>query len=354
MVGEASPRDHLYLFTSNMRPLYEQDAIDVLAAASGTRYRFRYQSDTRRDYLGTGLRDRWRNNQLAGQPLLVCFSIQQEAGYHPSAFIPVRFGTVVQTRAEGSPHIVDFEIGKYASLALDRDRIGEAILVFSEHLKEQLRETPDVKKSAVLGPLAPGLDSGDEKNPLPWENAVEYLSRTLSFRNHVFIRYSGIREMGAESEIQFEQGAATLIAGRTYELRVTHLQPQETTEVRRYEVVVDGEIVSVVGQSEFLISSRYDTVPILLHAPDREDVRETLLTVRPSAGVQGASIRIRLRVSPNKVRQVGGAIGTAVSLLLIALPGILGESASITARVVLGTSGFLLGGTLLAARLRKT
>lgn len=266
----------------------------------------------------------------------------------------MRFGTVVQTRAEGSPHIVDFEIGKYASLALDRARIGEAISAFSEHLKEQLRETPDVKKSAVLGPLAPGLESGDEKNPLPWENAVESLANSLLPEPRV-IRYSGIREMGSESEIQFEQGAATLIAGRTCELRVTHFQPQETAEVGRYEVVVDGEIVSVVAQSECLISSRYDTVPILLHAPDRDDVRETLLTVRPSAGVQGASIRIPLRVSPNRVRQVGGAIGGAVSLLLIALPGIVGESsASITVRVVLGASGFLLGGALLVARHRKT
>jgi hypothetical protein len=32
----------------------------------------------------------------------------------------------------------------------------------------------------------PSTRSGDEKNPLPWENAVEYLSRTPSFRNHVF------------------------------------------------------------------------------------------------------------------------------------------------------------------------
>lgn len=351
--GAAHP-EHLYLFTSNMRPLYEQDAIDVLAAASGTRYRFRYQSDAHRDYLGTGLRERWRNNTLVGLPSLVCFSIQQEAGYHPSAFIPVRFGTVVRTREEGSPHIVDFEIGRYVALALDRDRMGELVRAFSDDLKAKLGETPDVKKSAVLGPLAPGLESGDEEDPLPWENTVEYLSRTLSFRNHVFIRYSGIREMGSDNEVQFDEGVAPLTAGRTYELRVTHLQPQETAEVRGYEVAVDGEIIALIGQREILISSRYDTVPILLHAPDRDDVRETVVTVRPSAGVRGASIRVRIRVLPNKARQVGGAIGTALSLLLIAMPGILGDSAPISARIGLGVSGFLLGGALLAARLRKT
>ena len=352
-MSETSPSEYLYLFTSNMRPLYEQDAIDVLAAPSGTRYRFRYQSDNRRDYLGTGLRDRWKDNQLAGQPVLVCFSIQQEAGYHPSAFIPVRFGSVVRSRAEGSPHIIDFEVDKYASLDLDQALIGDAVREFSIQLRDQLGETPDTKKSAVLGPAVSSLRSGDENNPTAWENTVELLSHTLSFRNHVLIRYAGVREVGVDSEVQFKEGVLPLVAGHTYELRVTHLQPQETTEVRRYEIAVDGQIVSVVGPSEFLISSRYDTVPILLHAPDRDDARETLVTVRPVAGAQGAGLRIPVRVTTSKRRQVVGTIGTALALFLIALPGIVGEDVSTAWRVGFVGAGLLLSGVLVTSRLRR-
>jgi hypothetical protein len=350
----AQAPEQLYLFTSNMRPLYEQDAMDVLAAPSGSRYRFRYQHSDARSYLGTGLVDRWAKDELVGLPVLVCFSIQQEADYHPSAFIPVRAGSVLQTRIEGSLCLVDFEIGKHASLPMDgTDKMGEHVKLFSQQLNDQLRETPDVKKSAVIGPPVPGLVIGDESAPEAWENGVGYLSRTLSFRGEIFIRYAGLREVGSTSNAPMENGVFKLTAGRSYELLVTHLQPRESGEVRRYAVIVDGEIINVVGETEVVISSRYDTIPITLYAPERDDVRETQVAVEPAPGVEGAKLRLRIRIVPNKARQVTGAVLTAISLALVALPGILGPETPWELRVGVALAGLLLGSFLVAARLKR-
>ena len=113
----------LYLFSSNIRPLYEQDVIDLLAAPAGSIYRFRYELK----YLGSdvpdglagipgdaSLPDLWEANQLVNVNVIALYSIQQPESYHRAAFIPIRSGTVRETGADGAIHWIDFEVGDYA------------------------------------------------------------------------------------------------------------------------------------------------------------------------------------------------------------------------------------------------
>lgn len=346
---EISDTEWLYLFTSNMRPLYEQDAVDLLAEPSGFHYRFRYQ----RQYLADDLVDQWETNQLVGRLVLACFSIQQQENYHPSAFIPLRYGRVLSTHSEGSLYVVQFGTGSWVSLAsAEGQNRGERVQQFSRSLKDHLPATPDDKKSAVLGPQTAGLID-DSNDMSPWEISVDYLSRTLSFADCVFIRYSSLREIGdqAEDVLPGSDGVVQLEAGRTYELRVTHMRPLHSGSTPKYEVVSDEDIVSVVDGAEFTIASRYDTVPIVIHALARTDTRETMLAVRPAEGGRGAALRLRLRVSPSTKEQVLGVGGTAASLLAVASPGILTIGAGW--EIAIAGVGVLLGAVLVQRGLKR-
>src|SRR5262245_42118338 len=96
----------LCLFSSNIRPQYEQDIIDVAAAPRGHIFRFRYEIK----YVADTVRDEWESNKLIERNVLVVYSIQQPQGYHPPAFVPIRKGRVVRTRRDGSVFYIDFRL----------------------------------------------------------------------------------------------------------------------------------------------------------------------------------------------------------------------------------------------------
>lgn len=194
----------LHLFSSNIRPLYEQDVIDLLAAPGGSLYRFRYEHK----YLGDagrlqvpndkpapdhsalnegdggsrlapdeGLYAAWRSNALVDMDVVTYYSIQQPEGYHPAAFIPIRCGKVRRTGTDGSICFVEFEVGNYAALSpaetlenvlTDHSspengavlKYGDywrklAIRAFSDKVRGSLLQHPDSLprgRSAVVGP----------------------------------------------------------------------------------------------------------------------------------------------------------------------------------------------------------
>src|SRR6202043_237644 len=86
--GAESGPSLLYLYSSNIRPLYEQDILDLLASPHNLLYQFRYEAR----YVETNTRAEWLS--LAGKTALIHFSLQQEAKFHEPAFIPVRLVTV--------------------------------------------------------------------------------------------------------------------------------------------------------------------------------------------------------------------------------------------------------------------
>src|SRR5712692_1813816 len=128
----------LLLFSSNIRPLYEQDILDVLGAPKGAHYKFRYASE----HLNAEAERAWQTAEMPGTRILVVFSIQQAAKYHDPAFIPVREGVVIDSSRNGNLRFVTFELGDYASLEVPsvdkpaRPDLGAEVRRFTELLSE--------------------------------------------------------------------------------------------------------------------------------------------------------------------------------------------------------------------------
>src|SRR4051812_9621443 len=98
----------LYLFSSNIRPLYVQDILDVLAAPRGQRHQFRYEEQ----YVAANI----RTGTFKGATALVLFAIQQEAQYHEPAFIPARKAEIVTVGQRAGIYVIDFVVGDYIAL----------------------------------------------------------------------------------------------------------------------------------------------------------------------------------------------------------------------------------------------
>jgi hypothetical protein len=103
----------LYLFSSNIRPLCEQDVLNVLAAPAGLTYRFRY----RKGYLSPELSDAWDSETLMDRTCIIHFSLQQPNQYHDAVLFPLRLGSVTRvTKEAGDIYLIEFTVGRAVSL----------------------------------------------------------------------------------------------------------------------------------------------------------------------------------------------------------------------------------------------
>lgn len=131
-----SPSDEwLHLFTSNVRDLYTQDALSLLAAPTGLIYRFRYEDR----YVADNLREDWRAGAIAGKRVAVYFSVQHPLNFHAAAFVPLRMGTVTRSAAVGGVFTIEFAVSGYIPLAqVDLNNLARPVREFTEALKEEL------------------------------------------------------------------------------------------------------------------------------------------------------------------------------------------------------------------------
>ena len=363
----------LYLFSSNVRRQYEQDVIDLLSYPKFAGFRFRYEEK----YVDPEIRDRWSDDSLAHETrVVVIFSIQEPNGYHKAAFLPVRVGTVQQSGVEGSIYYIDFSLEEYVELASveasekndDKDLRRRVVRAFSDYLRDSvlLNRTPDALVEHPLS-AAPGIWPAEANHPTEapslswetrmsdepsaWESLVKALGGTLSFRDDVFIRFVSLSPQG-DREIEIEGGVFPLTGGTTYELELSHYRPTALPSGTSYTISTDHDLIRPIGREHLAIESRYDRITIPLHASRVDGKRDTSIVVEPSEGSSGARIRLVVRIERDFGRTVVAASGTALALLLIALPALLPDTASSELRTALAGGGILLGSFLAAFGLK--
>ncbi|MGH3119053.1 MAG: hypothetical protein ACRDQ2_18450 [Gaiellales bacterium] len=324
----------LCLFSSNIRPQYEQDIVDVAASPAGHVFRFRYESK----YIDDAVEDDWLSNKLVGTDVLLIYSIQQPQNYHPPEFVPIRSGKVVRSSQDGSVFFVDFKLGDYSPLREPKagETRGTVVAEFTAALGAALPGSPGAAEgkrySAASGSVPAGfLAIGDPSTA--FERLASYLAGTVSFAAHLFWRVSELRELGGDAVAADDQGRFRLYSNRTYELTVVHYQPDVSARpfgmtTGEFDVQTDTSIVEVIGDKSIEIASRYDAVPIRLRVPASTDVRETVLAIRPSTGTKGPQADIRLLVGPGDGKRLLGGGAAASAVVLATIPGMMNKTAS--------------------------
>lgn len=314
----------LYLFSSNIRPLYEQDILDVLAAPAGDLYLFRYE----KRWIGPDNGAGWLTLPT-GMPVLVNFSMQQQARYYDPVLFPIRCGTIKRTFAEGEVLFVEFVLGDLVCLPepqLDekgRHQLAAETAKYRSYLVHKSVPHP-YNSSAGLGPdifsdANSPLDRAADQVTL-FDRLTRYLQPTDSFREARFVRFLGLAARGKDAPVTPDaDGVFHLVGGTTYNLELFHHQPVEVTREDRFRISVDDAIIRVIGRPEFEIGSRYDRISIPLHAvqSDKYEARETVLVIDPAETVRGPQLRLRLRVDPPSKKLVAGTIGSTLALAVL-------------------------------------
>lgn len=353
-------RNWLHLFSSNIRELYIADAIDLLAAPTGSLYQFRYQ----REHVQDEAAGRWSGRQaeaggLRGFRVITYYSLQHPANFHPAAYIPLRQGEVVDAYVNGQTHVVVFRLHDYAPLQ-DPEGNGrrDAIVQnFSKRIRTLLSPSyPDYadergsarpeRRSAAIGEPPDGLidSSGDEG--AKFERVVRYMSDALgSQQPRLFFRVASIvrgnRNMPEELS---EDGYLEVVAGNQYRIDVAHYQPFGSPSDTSALHIESPRGLDLLTPPDLPLKSRYDIMQIELFSPFRDDEVQGQLSIGVKEPARGARVRIPLRIAPSITHTVAYPTFAILGGICALMPAILGANADLNIRLgLVAFSAILLG-----------
>jgi len=273
------------LFSSNIRPQYETDILNVAALASNQRYRFRYEIG----YVDPDLQPGLSTDGLAGEEALVVYSIQQTAGYHPPAFIPVRWATIARSWQHGAVFVVEFAAGRFPSIGEGRDReeCRSSVLDLNRQLIAAVNGHPgaDSRDHRFSAALAKKLAFAKvEDGAIGFQQLTRHLANTISFAQQPFWTVSRLGRPGSLQSVPVDRyGSFHLETGRVFEITISHYQPRDLARIHRFIVSSDSKAVTLVGPGEFDIASRYDEIPMRFSTDARLDgITESVLSIRPA------------------------------------------------------------------------
>jgi hypothetical protein len=327
----------LYLFSSNIRPLYEQDVLNVLAAPTGLRYRFRYGRDRISDDVATT----W-GPSLIGTSCLINFSLQQPNEYQEAVFFPIRLGTVLRAEREaGDLYLLEFAVERAVGLREPRNSAGggtppgqayaDEVRAYRDLLADNQIAVP-YRSWASLGPDVTrtpnlALDSTGDEGAL-FNRMARYLAGTLSYQNATFLRVLGLTTgSGKERKdvaLDRDLEAFRLRAGQSYRLEAILSQPRERPAAASFQISASADLLRLVGPSRLEMAGRYDIVPVPFIAAGLPSAlpRDGTLEIAPEGVVQGAHLVLPIRVEPDTTRNALGVGAAAVGLLVLGLAGI--------------------------------
>jgi hypothetical protein len=357
-------RDVLYLFSSNIRPLYEQDVLNVLAAPRGLPYRFRYGRNRMTDEVAGA----W-GPELVGRRCLVCFSLQQPNEYQEAVFFPIRLGSVLRaTREAQDLYLLEFAVDRVVGLREPQTPEGSSappgrayaaeVRAFREAL-DQNRIAAPYASWASFGPdltEIPGvpLDSTTDEGAL-FNRMGRYLAGTLSYQQATFIHIQGITAGAGEGrrEIAFDAsvGAFLLRSGASYRLEAIMSQPREPTTPASFGISASDDVLRMVGPSRLEMAGRYDLVPVPFIAAEVASAlpRDGTLEIAPQGVAQGARLILPVRIEPDSTRNAVGVGLSALGLFVLGWAGLLNDAPVIAGILVVIGGALAVGVPVLVA-----
>jgi hypothetical protein len=362
-MSASKTEDVLHLFSSDLRPLYLEDCLEVLALPPGSVHRFRYDrrhvwlKDAQREQIAT----QWESLEKRKTRVLVYFVGAKTRRYGADIYVPLRWGRVVRAFAEGPFLVVDFAVESYADPHLFRalpsdgnlpvaelrsvtaeDRFSDARrdwaiqltssidLQLSKRAAAGSRKDVTGRYSAVLDtqPTQGGEVPASEQSAA-FERLVSLLDDLLgpsarpgnaSDATGAFFRVLGVRKVNGR-RLRFKAAYKLRTAVR-YELEILHLNPSGLSDKVSFTI---PDSLSAFGNEAMELSGRYDVRSYAFLVKPKENVTYGEITianehVRADAAITRA--RIRFLAMPRKAFGFLNwmiAVGTMLAAFAIAL-----------------------------------
>jgi hypothetical protein len=395
----------LHLFSSNYRPLYVQDCLDLLAKPSGAPHRFRYQerwvwapaNKVEKEDSVQGKIRRWRQLEKSTEVIVYFAWVKDLPEGEETVYIPLRRGTLLKADVEEESYFfIEFQLGDYidpanfmgSPIKSNLDAPAREWIPRLRDITGRVRDLLGDKfpsgtyggtkhehgYSAVLA-RAPQVGHGGTSGSA-FDHAAEALGEVLSREKavdayaEVFIKALRVRRLRHSghpallSTAHFGKPSLELRGGNLYEIDFLVIRTSECSEP--VTVSIDpSQGCTIISHASHVLTSKYDiaTFRFFVEARDNPTVGEMTVRAARATSDDAAGVpfmpqaRFQLRLKPRRFLTVSAYIAallTALATFLVALVGQKGiylgtSNNSIPSDGVLdlsGVAGWLGGGAL--------
>lgn len=287
MVVGSPRRDEplLLLLSSGLRTRYREDILRASMLPRGAHLQFRYG----RNHLPDALWGQLSAKSLGQHCVLVAY-VDAADKQQPPKLIPCRYGRLVDSEAVGRYIVLKFELEDFA-YASDLDRFEKEVAATSSGKLPYWDDNPDIDKRKAFGewvhliPRQLTSCNADGKSEV-WQSITAQIKARSDFSNEPFFyRIEELREIEADVPVHPATGVYTLSAGKTYQFRILHYDPEDkdiplqTTNQSRWILVeTEGEGLKRVSTSHLAIDSPYDVKTVEFRAHNNTFTERSLIT----------------------------------------------------------------------------
>jgi hypothetical protein len=359
------PETLLYLFSSNLQPLYLRNVLSFLAAPAGLRYTLRYDAT----WVNDAARRQWPHDGLRGVRALLHFALQHPSQYADPTFVPVRRAEVVGSSVQGSIYFVT--VAMCGELSLTEPPPPESLPDWQRRHPESvvLRRYRSVLNSTLNAPIPYEFSAGLLTRPghlAVLEDVIDfdlepadalrrnarYLAKVESFADASFVRLLAVRELTSGRVVPLSSTDAQdragprydLDGGTVYQLEFFNYNPQPVTHPKTFQFTTSEDVVTFPGWGGFEIASRYDQPVVTMKTarPTSGSTLEAVLALRPLETSGGANLDLPIRVRTRRGRVIAEVVASTMVVVLLGLAA----AAQGAIRWYLGAAGVLLAASL--------
>ena len=327
----------IVIYITDARTQYPPTVPTTLGLPIGAIQPYRY----RLKWIQPSLRDRWRANQLVGQPTLICYLEGNSGDLKGARAFCVRTGTVVRSEIEHAYGIVQVELQAFPAV---KNLADVTHLANDSNILSSGPPRGAYVLEAKLELPAPTL------NPYSaWQETAKDLASSLTFNDASFAYLEGIFPQQVNCRpMPLKDGAIRLDPERAYDVRLHSIVSQRSLLRHEYYITADDTVLRIANTSPLHFRHKYWTFPLVARSGKAVGGASTMLAIRPEASILGTEISQLVTVRPTLVGRLRNLALPSLSAATAATAGVLGESVPLWVKVVRVAGGSI--GVAVAAR----
>jgi hypothetical protein len=304
------------LYSSNSRPRYVSDIINVLALPYDMEYQFRYKES----YISTSFKHLYaeNSNKLNGQKILISFKDED-------VIIPIRFAQITKIEKVTDFYVIRFSVKNY----VEHNFLGQFNLdIIKKRSLEYLNKVNTNEKKLALQEGFCDLVNPDKEinNFNNWINTAKNLSLTPTFSNSYFLNIELIRNNKKKGTLyNFKTHHFEISENNFYSFKITYYTKDFLENDIRLEVTHNSDSIKLTSSNSYNLNSRYDSVKVWLKSLEIEEdtFLELLISIKNTVVKVDVELPIFVKKSKNDIwfKVILSFIGAS----LISIPSFLGD-----------------------------
>jgi hypothetical protein len=323
------------LSTSDARPKYSKDILNVLALPQGSKYQFRYENN----YIPSDLKHHLAKNKgiLKGVKVLIAF----KSKLHENNFIvPIRWAVLDEIKKISDFYIIKFEIGNYP--VVDAEPSIESICKKTNDFLCTLNAVDSTL------PVLKGYENlvnpdDEERNIDAWVLVSKQLALHPTFSNVHFLRVSTIRDIEDKS-LSLANNFYECKEVSFYNFYIDYYAINYVKAETEINIKINSELVRLASNSVVSLDSRYDSFKTSFQTyevPGNSFAEISIFANCENDQLPKTSVSIPLKIIKSKNLLFLRIIASTLGATLLAIPSLLEPTTNKFIKVLLIALGAL-------------